>query len=462
MKLHASVGADILSAIEFPYPVVPIVRHHHENWDGSGYPAGLKGTDIPIGARILSVVDCFDALTSDRPYRPRLSDDEALKILAERRGKMYDPLIVDAFTAVYSEIAPEAEATKLSRDVFGGLNASTTSGAAPRSPGLDNIAAGADEMLTLYELARALAAHAGVAETGDVLANHLRRLVPFTQSILFLYDSSSDELEAKHALGQASSVVRGLRIPVGQRLSGWVAANRQTIVNSDPILDLGDIVRSWTPRLRSCLSTAIVCDSELIGVLSLYSEKSDAFNEDHRRVIEVVARQVSQAFKGLVESDSSSNHYVVNALPNVQELEKLLAAIDSSRTTSITLLFLDVVNLQHLDVTHGRPVRDEILGHVVRHATIGLRTEDLLFRSANDEFVALLSDTDMATATSVAKRIEDSIRRDAIVLRDGAILNVRIDTSCVSRPRDGRSVNDLIASARVNIAIRRGFVTRIH
>src|SRR5207302_9419233 len=97
MKLHASVGADILSAIDFPYPVVPIVRHHHENWNGNGYPDGLKGTDIPIGARILSVRDCFDALTSDRPYRPRLSDNEALDILLERRGSMYDPLIVDTF-----------------------------------------------------------------------------------------------------------------------------------------------------------------------------------------------------------------------------------------------------------------------------------------------------------------------------------------------------------------------------
>ncbi len=86
MKLHASVGADILSAIDFPYPVVPIVRHHHENWNGTGYPDGLRESQIPIGARVLAVVDCFDALTSDRPYRPRLPDLEALKILKDRRG----------------------------------------------------------------------------------------------------------------------------------------------------------------------------------------------------------------------------------------------------------------------------------------------------------------------------------------------------------------------------------------
>lgn len=97
MKTHSRVGADILAAIEFPYPVVPIVRHHHENWDGSGYPDRLSGTDIPIGARILSVVDCFDALTSDRPYRGKLKKSDAIAILEERRGTMYDPLVVDTF-----------------------------------------------------------------------------------------------------------------------------------------------------------------------------------------------------------------------------------------------------------------------------------------------------------------------------------------------------------------------------
>jgi putative nucleotidyltransferase with HDIG domain len=104
MKQHATVGADIISAVNFPYPVEPIVRHHHENWDGTGYPAGLVGTEIPIGARILAVVDCFDALTSDRPYRARMEDGEALEIIAERRGRMYDPLVVDVFLRIYPAI----------------------------------------------------------------------------------------------------------------------------------------------------------------------------------------------------------------------------------------------------------------------------------------------------------------------------------------------------------------------
>src|SRR5258705_9328269 len=119
MKLHSAVGADILSAIDFPYPVVPIVRHHHENWDGTGYPDKVRGTEIPIGARILSVVDCFDALTSDRPYRPKLTDDEALAILRERRGSMYDPLVVDAFVRVHKEIARQKQPSDPSQRSLG-------------------------------------------------------------------------------------------------------------------------------------------------------------------------------------------------------------------------------------------------------------------------------------------------------------------------------------------------------
>jgi putative nucleotidyltransferase with HDIG domain len=304
MKLHASVGADILSAIEFPYPVVPIVRHHHENWDGSGYPQGLSGTEIPIGARILSVVDCFDALTSDRPYRPRLPDNDALKILNDRRGTMYDPLVVDTFVRVHAQIAAQIGPTTVSRSALSGITNSSQPIHSKGSERFDEIAASSGEMRTLYELTHALSSARGIADAADILANHLRRLIPFAQSILFWYHSPTDELEVKHATGHLSSVVKGVRVQLGQRLSGWVAANRQTIVNSDPILDLGEVARTAVPRLRSCLSTAIVCDEQLLGVISLYSDLPDAFDEDHRRIIEAVAQQVSHTLKRAAEFES--------------------------------------------------------------------------------------------------------------------------------------------------------------
>jgi putative nucleotidyltransferase with HDIG domain len=314
MKLHASVGADILSAIEFPYPVVPIVRHHHENWDGSGYPQGLHGTDIPIGARILSVVDCFDALTSDRPYRPRLTDNDALKILIDRRGSMYDPLVVDTFVRIHAHLAGQIVPPSVPRSALNGIANSSQPIHSKGSERFDEIAASSGEMRTLYELTHALSSARGVADAADILASHLRRLVPFVQSILFWYHSPTDDLEVKHATGHLSSVVKGVRIQLGQRLSGWVAANRQTIVNSDPILDLGEVARTVAPRLRSCLSTSIVCDEQLLGVISLYSDLPDAFDEDHRRIIEAVAQQVSHTLKRSAEFEGIDSNQLATAV----------------------------------------------------------------------------------------------------------------------------------------------------
>src|SRR5207245_3305176 len=142
------------------------------------------------------------------------------------------------------------------------------------------------EILTLNELARALAGQANIANTGDVIAKHLRRLIPCALCVFYAYNAAKDELEAKHA--QGDPIVRGLRIALGQRLSGWVAANRQTIANSDPILDLGDVARRVSPRLRSCLSTPLLSADSLVGVLTLYSSAVDGFSQDHRRIVELV------------------------------------------------------------------------------------------------------------------------------------------------------------------------------
>ena len=180
---------------------------------------------------------------------------------------MYDPLVVDTFVRVHDDIAPGALSTGPPRHALNEITSSSQIAAlAAGSTRLDEIAASADEMLTLYELARALAGQAGTSDTGDVIAKHLRRLIPSSLCVFYIYDASTDELEAKHALGEAMSVVKGLKIPLGQRLSGWVAANRQTISNSDPSLDLGEVARCTTPRLRSCLSTPLLSDDTLVGV----------------------------------------------------------------------------------------------------------------------------------------------------------------------------------------------------
>jgi diguanylate cyclase (GGDEF)-like protein/putative nucleotidyltransferase with HDIG domain len=453
MKLHATIGADILSSIHFPYPVVPIVRHHHENWDGTGYPARISGTDIPLGARILSVVDCFDALTSDRPYRSRLSDDDALAILRERRGTMYDPLIVDTFERVHVEIAPRSNTPSIFTHLLAdGPAAAKVPPENEMATGSENhISSSADQMLTLYELARSLTGQASISDTGDVIATHLNRLIPSAQIVLFLYNHSSDELEVKYAFGDASSALKGICIPLGQRLSGWVAANRRTIVNSDPALDLGSAARTISPRLRSCLSTALVCDEQLVGVLTLYSEASEAYSDDHRRIFEGVAKHTARTFKHAAEFELTSRRDLLTGLPSARQLETLLAGKDANQLfidvgTSLLLIKVDV---QDINDTFGRNDGDDALLHVVSCARRGLRVADLLFRYSGDEFVALLNDTDPSAAEAVSVRIRGSLAEEKLTVGRERSMTVRTTVTCVSATRDRISFADLMTAAQL-------------
>jgi diguanylate cyclase (GGDEF)-like protein/putative nucleotidyltransferase with HDIG domain len=451
MKLHASVGADILSAIDFPYPVVPIVRHHHENWNGTGYPAGLKATDIPIGARILSVVDCFDALTSDRPYRPRLADDEALRILLERRGSMYDPLVVDTFITVYREIKPETflQRSAQSRYAFNEITSSSINPApSPGAARFDEIAASADEMLQMYELAGALAGQPSVTESAEIVAKHLRRLIPCSLCVFYTYDATTDELEATDAIGDAVPVVRGLRVPLGQRLSGWVAANRQTILNSDPVLDLGEVARSAHPRLRSCLSTPVLADEHLVGVLTLYSTATTGFNENHKRIIEAIARQIAHTFRRAVDVDRSRYDDPLAGLPSLTQLERLVDSIGYPRKSTFRLLLIDVAKWQQIVSVHGRMSGIEVLKYVIHHVRSTLRVGDVLFRHGRDGLVVFVHDGEAEGADALANAMRDRVRAGLCSLSSGEPLSVDITFTHLPSPTDGRSLGEVIASIR--------------
>ena len=286
MKLHVDVGADILSAIDFPYPVVPIVRAHHENWDGGGYPRGLKGEDIPIGARILSVVDCYDALTSDRPYRPALTDAEAMKIVIDRRGKMYDPDVVDTFIKVYREIAAEVMEPVPHQEALSKIGRAISAPQPPPSVPLTDVRGdGPDDLLAIISLSRIVAGEATFADAAALATAHLSRILPDTTFAFYIHDAGSGHLVARHAMGEHAAVLRGTSIAMSERLSGWVAACRQTISNSDAALDLYD----RGIKLGSALSTPLMDGERLVGVFTAYAAAPLAFTEDQSRVVEMMA-----------------------------------------------------------------------------------------------------------------------------------------------------------------------------
>jgi putative nucleotidyltransferase with HDIG domain len=295
MKRHVEVGADILSLVQFPYPVVPIVHCHHENWDGTGYPRGIGGEDIPIGARILSVVDCFDALTSDRPYRGRMTEAAALQILRERSGRMYDAHVVATFIDVYRSIPIAPGDMVPGHEVLQQIHESRHEIDAPREPVADVTGAASTNLLAFVSLARAAAGEACVADVLALGSALLADVMPGSTGAWFLPDAAHDRLVVADAFGPAAAALRATSVPVGERLTGWVAVRRQPIINSDATLDLGTNVDAVSPPLSRCISVPLMVGDALVAVLTLYTAAPDGFTADHGRLVQILTPHLAKA-----------------------------------------------------------------------------------------------------------------------------------------------------------------------
>jgi putative nucleotidyltransferase with HDIG domain len=273
IKCHAHVGATILTAVEFPYPVVPIVRHHHEQWDGRGYPDGLAGEEIPLAARVLSVVDCFDALTSDRPYRTRLSDAKAIEIICSKSGVSYDPIVVEKLIEMVETLRQE---DRLAEE-------------ASRMPGLRP--AGAGPVASLH--GRALVSPVNPVNAVNAIAlaidGALAR-ISGAEGCLFVIDAASHRLVVAHATPRLTGTVEGLRLEVGSGLSGWVASNRAMIRNSDSALDLGPRVEYL--GLQLCMSVPVFSLGEIVAVLTVYLTRSTPLTGKEARRIAILAQDI--------------------------------------------------------------------------------------------------------------------------------------------------------------------------
>ena len=293
MKTHVTIGADILSGIDFPYPVIPYVRHHHENWDGTGYPDRLAGETIPLGARILSVVDCFDALTSDRPYRRALSTEAALDILRERSGTMYDPAVVDTFFAVHAQLTATLEAEEPS------AHPTPDEGSASMEA-----APAATEAAEVDDLPHLVSAGLRMDEAAFVLIRRLEPQLPFATAAVFAPGPSEDRLDAILVNGPHADAFRQSQIRLTEGLSGWVAAHGQFMVNANPALDLVGAAAGISVPLASALVVPFAAGADGRGALAFYAAAADAFTLDHARVATAAAAALSRAYR-VVPSSSS-------------------------------------------------------------------------------------------------------------------------------------------------------------
>ena len=356
-----------------------------------------------------------------------------------------DPFIVDAFVRIHKELseAYSPEATPNTTE-----SAPSPHKLAPASePRLDEIAASTSESLAMYELVQAL----GLTDSrdiGGIVANNLRRLVPFSLFALYLYDSATDELEAVYTAGDVAPNVKGLRIPLGQRLSGWVAVNRQTIINSDPTLDLAELARAESPRLRTCLAAPLLASDQMVGVLALYSSSLEGFTENHRRILEVVAVHTAAVLRRLDESTRSARPSTASLKAAASSVTDGLTDVREVCSVGFVVIFIELIGLEKLRATYERKgAWADFVGQVVERARGELRQTDIVFQSGEFELAAFLNAVEMNTASEIAHRICSSLKAKSLRLQSGELVGIEVSVS-ISGPGNDAPLKEMLSSAR--------------
>ncbi len=463
MKIHPIVGAEILERVEFPYPVVPIVAAHHEKWDGSGYPLGLKGDQIPIGARILSVVDCLDALASDRQYRRAIPLDAAMEVLFSESGTAFDPQVVSILNRRYVELEHMAKcqhAAKLSTDCvvergsapaagFEGGWASTELDAKPVDF-LRAIAAARQEAQILFEMAQDLGNSLSLNETLSVMAVRMEKIIPYNG--LAVYLKTEGKLTPAFVTGDDFRLFSALEIPLGEGLSGWVAENKKPIVNGNPSVEPGYLN---DPTRFSILQSALAVPLEgidgVVGVLALYHAQKDAFKRDHLRILMAItpklALSIENNLKYHMVKDSAATDYLTG-LPNARSLFVHLEGEVSRclRTkTSLTVLACDLDGFKLVNDRYGHLEGNRMLRLVGEAMRSVCRDYDYVARMGGDEFVIILPGVSEETVDTMIERFRVATREIGWSICGQGVLSLSVGRAVM--PIDGNEAEVLLAEA---------------
>jgi diguanylate cyclase (GGDEF)-like protein/putative nucleotidyltransferase with HDIG domain len=466
MKVHPLVGAEILDRVAFPYPVAPIVRAHHERWDGSGYPEGLAGEGIPIGARILAAVDCLDALASHRQYRPALPLAEAMAKVKEKSGTWFDPKIVAILESRYIELermaqmAEDTAVSGLSRTVrverglapaAGFERTEPTHGPIDNADFLTSIASARQEAQTMFELSQDLGISLSLSETLSVLSMRLRRMIPFDSIAVFV--NRNGWLLPELVSGENFRALSSLKIRVGEGLCGWVAENSRPIVNGNPQVEAGysnDPVKHTT-LLQSALVVPLEGLNGVVGVLAMYQTNRDAFTPDHLRILLAVASKVALSVENALkyqQAESSATTDYLTGLPNARSLFVHLAqevARCRRMKSSLAVLLCDIDGFKQINDSFGHLEGDKLLREFTTRLKDVCRGYDYVARMGGDEFVITAPGLTPEAAKEKAERLNQAAIESGrhVCGRDVITLSVGM-AFC---PEDGFDVERLLAEA---------------
>ena len=463
MKVHPVVGAEILESVRFPYPVVPIVRAHHEKWDGTGYPYGLKGEEIPIGARIVAAVDCLDALASDRQYRRALPLDEAMRKVMRESGTSFDPKVVDLLHRRYRELErlahkQEQRTLKLSTDlkIENGLApaAGFEPSSAPQPPAqpsfIDSIAAARQEFQALLELTHELGSSLRVDETLALLASRLKRLIP--HHCIAIYTAEGSRLVARYTSGEDAALFSSLAIPLGEGISGWVVRNNKPIVNGNPSVEpgyLNDPARFSVHR--SALSVPLPGIQGVVGALTLYHRGGAAFTKDHLRVLLAVSSKAGLTIENALRFGQAENTPATDALTGLPNTQTMFQRLDAGLRDAVrqggrlAILVTDMDGFKKINDQFGHATGNLVLQETAKVLKQACRKDDCVARMGGDEFVLLLAG---AGPHAVGERVRDLDRMvEQTGLRVCGADFLRLSAGAAFYPEDGRDAEELLSKA---------------
>ena len=475
MKIHPVVGADILARVRFPYPVVPIVRSHHEWWNGSGYPDGLKGEEIPIGARVLTVIDCFDALVSDRPYRKGMNAEEAIGIVRSMSGTQFDPTVVAVLEKLYAKL--EAQSAMERGKNFSPLNTEVEvwrglapgagfegesdmpAGAAAAAEqhahptvSLDLIAAASHEAQTLFEMSQLLGNSLRLNETMSVLASRLRRLVPFDSCALYILQGG--RLVLKYVDGEGVKSLTHDPIYPGQGITGWVAQRGKPILNGNAVLEPNHRSR---PGQKSELSSALSIplfdlQREAIGVLTLYACEENSFQRDHLRILQAMESKLSLSLQNALHFRRAENNAETDFLTELPNARGLFVHLETQLEQSqqngepMAVVVCDLNAFKDVNDRCGHLTGNLLLSRVAEAFRSVCRPGDKVARMGGDEFVFLLPRTAEQDAFSRLNAISAAVV-SASRRCPGMHVKVTASLGASFYPVDGTTAEDLLAIA---------------
>ena len=466
MKIHPTVGGDILKRVNFPYAVEDIVRYHHEKWDGSGYPKGLKAEQIPLIARIISVVDFYDATRCDRPYRKGMKREDSLGLLNSMSGTAFDPKVVKVFAQhveafdrmidaedIQEQVASAAFDNETSTKPDAGL-ASDILGTPSETSGFRSISDAQREVFALHEIAQTIGSSLNLSDTVTLVANKLKAIVPFDSCVIFLVDERSGKAVAAHAVGEEAELFSSRRITIGDGITGWVIANARSMCNASPELDMVGISDQIVKRFRGVLVSPLLREDGAFGAIALYSQSRTSYTTEHVRLLESVCQHASSALNNALTYEKTRESALVDPLTELPSargfymmLEQRIAECQRMNRESLAVLCMDIDDFKVVNDQYGHSIGDRLLASVAGVVRRELRQMDILTRYAGDEFVAIMPMASSKMAASIADRVRNTVEEQLFSVRNGTMIGLGVSLGVACFPEDGETSEELLTAA---------------